>query len=150
MVADVEVKNSKIQDMNAQEMGSNNEEKIKLRKIQINSNLRDLDRNFIQRELMDLVKKYEPIFNDSIIEVFIRPQFIGSPNQRIIYTRILVMTSQGKFDITAEHRNIKLSICKALYRLEHQLSIKKTSIACGPKKFPYNFNVNRSYKGLSL
>lgn len=149
-VVDIDVKDCKIQEDSAQEMELiDDNEKLILKRIRINSNIKDLDKSLIQNELMDLVKKYESVLTDSSIEVFIRLLHLGTQYQKLIYTRILVVTSKERFDVSAEHRNIKLSFYKALYRLENQLSKKNITIEIGPKRFPYNSTENSSYKGVS-
>ena len=148
-VVDGNVKDFKIQEDNALENGVNDEEKLVLKRIRINSNIKDLDKRLIQNELMELFKKYESVLTDSSIEVFIRLQNLGTQYQKLIYTRILIITLKERFDAAAEHRNIKLSFLKTLYRVEKQLSKKNITIKNGQKKFPYNFSDNSSNNGVS-
>ncbi len=131
------------------ELGRINNEDIKFQRIRINSNIKDLDKPMIKNKILELIQKYESTLRDGIIEVFIRTKCIGMQNQRVIYTRILIFTSKERFDVSAEHRHVKLSFFKALFRLEAQLSKKKLSMESGPKRFPYNFSNNVSSKVLS-
>lgn len=148
-MVEVDVKDRTIHEESTQETGTNDEPNSVLNRIRINSNIKDLDKSWIQKEIIELVKKYESILTDSIIEVFIRLQNLGIPNQKIIYTRILIITSKERFDVTAEHHNIKLSFYKALFRLENQFSNKEFTVEFSQKKFPYNLCENSSYKGVS-
>lgn len=70
--------------------------------------------------------------------------------QRLIYTRILILTQKERFDVTSEHQYIHPSFDTALFELDNQLSKKKISIASGPEKFPINFNENINYKNLGF
>ena len=132
-----------------QEMACFDNEVIKYQRIRINSNIKDLDKPMIQNKILELIRKYESILRDGIFEIFIRTQCKGEQNQKIIYTRILIFTSEERFDVSAEHRHIKLSFIKALFKLEAKLTKKEPSIECGPNRYPNNISDNINSKVLS-
>lgn len=131
------------------EMGCFDNEVMKYQRIRINSNIKDLDKPMIQNKILELIQKYESILKDGIFEIFIRTQCKGVQYQKNIYTRILIFTSEERFDVSAEHRLIKLSFIKALFKLEAQFTKKKLSNKCGPKIYQYNFGENITSKVLS-
>jgi len=137
------------QDIITQGMGFINNEVKKYQRIRINSNIKDLDRPMIKNQILELSRKYEAILKDGIFEVFIRTQSKGVENQKVFYTRILIFTSKERFDVSVEHRHIKLSFFKALYKLEAQLTKKNLTMRCGPKRYPYNFSHNITSKELT-
>ena len=148
-VADVYLKDWQNQMVSTDDILVNDEENPLLKRIRINTNIRFLDKIIFQKKIMELVEKYESLLADSIIEVFIRSQCSGTYYQKIIYTRILIITLKDRFDVTAEHRNIKLSFYKALIRLEDQLSKKIISKEYIPEKYKYKFGDNSSNRGFS-
>lgn len=122
-----------------QEMTCINNDTVKCQRIRINSNIKDLDKPMIQNKILELIRKYESSLRDGIFEIFIRPKCIGGRTQKVFYTRILIFTSKERFDVSAEHRHIKLSFFKALFKLEGKLT----------KRYPYNFGDNVTSKVLS-
>lgn len=147
---DVVVRNKENISGKIQDIDINGEERLLFEKIQINSNIKELDKSKILKKIIELKKRYESILCDSIIEVFIRSHYLGLQGQRLIYTRILILTQKERFDVTSEHQYIHPSFDTALFELDNQLSKKKISIASGPEKFPINFNENINYKNLGF
>jgi hypothetical protein len=149
-VEDVVVRNKENISGRIQDIGINDEERLLFQKIQINSNIKELDKSKILKKIIELKRRYESILSDSIIEVFIRSHYLGLQGQRLIYTRILILTPKERFDVTSEHQYIHPSFDTALFELDNQLLKKKISIASGPKRFPYNFNENITYKNFGF
>jgi len=96
-------------------------------KIQINSNVEDLNRTRIETAVTRFTKKYGSVLSQSEVEIYIRAHREKQKHQHLIYTRIQLHAHHDKFAATAESWGFDHSLKEALEKIEKQLRRKKKS-----------------------
>jgi CBS domain-containing protein len=102
-------------------------------KIQINSDLEELDRNRVIITVNEFVKKFSSVLGDSEFEIYMREHREKHRHQRLIYTKIHAHAHHDKFDATAEAFGQDQSLKEALEKLEKQVRRKKSERKHGGK-----------------
>jgi CBS domain-containing protein len=96
-------------------------------KIQINSDVENLNRTSIQKIITEFTKKFSSILSNSEVKIYMRAHREKQKRQRLIYTRIKIHAHHDKFDATAEAWGENHSVKEALEKIEKQVRRSKRS-----------------------
>jgi predicted transcriptional regulator/ribosome-associated translation inhibitor RaiA len=102
------------------------DENVILPRIQINSNLEELNRSRVEATVNEFVKKFSSILSESEFEIYMREHREKQKHQKLIYTRIHAHAHHDNFDATAEAFGEDHSLRDALEKLEKQVRRKKS------------------------
>ena len=110
------------------------EEMVILPRIQINSNIENLNRTRVNAAINEFVKKYSSILSPSEFEIYMREHREKQKHQKLIYTRIQAHAHHDNFAATAEAFGEDHSLKEALDKLERQVKKKKMAKKHGGRK----------------
>ena len=99
-----------------------------LPKIQINSDIVDLDRELIKTAAIEFSKQFRSILGQCSFDVYVRAHREKQKHKKLIFIRIHIFAHKHKFDATAEAWGINQSLKEALEKLERQVLKEKPSI----------------------
>ena len=121
------------------------QKKISKPKIQINTTVKDVDKSKIKAQIVDLICRYEPLLDNSVFEIFIRPSSLFLKSTTEYYTRIIVYMENENIDATAEHENVEASFKSAILKIEIELMKARALKRCVGEKEKY-YDVNKDIK----
>jgi CBS domain-containing protein len=98
---------------------------IFLPKIQINSDIVDLDRDLIQTAVIEFAEQFSSILGECSFDVYVRAHREKQKHKKLIFTRIHIFAHKHKFEATAEAWGEALSLKEALEKLERQVIKEK-------------------------
>jgi CBS-domain-containing membrane protein len=94
-------------------------------RIKINSSFDEINRDQVRSVINASLDKFEGLLGEHSAEVFMKEHKEKMKHQKLIYTRIQVYSSAGRFDATAEGWGPDQSLSKTLNKLEKQMRRKK-------------------------
>lgn len=96
-------------------------------KVTINSNLKELNRERVNKTITEFVKKYSSILSQSEVEIYMREQKETHKNQKQVYTRLQLHAHHEKFEAKGEGWGYEHSLREVLEKIEKQIRRKKQS-----------------------
>jgi len=94
--------------------------------IQINSKIKDLDRNKLTNLILQFIDKYRRKFKDSSFHVYFGEHKEKSSGKHLIYVRCRINSSYGRFAVTGEGWGSISALENALINLDKQI-VRKIS-----------------------
>ena len=101
--------------------------------IQINSKIKDLDREELNRVISNFVRKYKETLGETSFYIYLRQHKETSRGEHLIYTRCRMFTAYGKFISKAEGWGVYNAVKNVLLNLERQINKKLSKERALPK-----------------
>ena len=103
------------------------DELVLLPNVQVNSDIKDLDKEMIQTTLNEFAEQFSSILGECSFDVYIRAHREKQKHKKLIFTRIHIFGHKHKYDASAEAWGEALSFKEALEKLERQVLKEKPS-----------------------